>query len=312
VAAQVAPGRPYEAREESATTLRLPVRVPPDSAEYALHVRTDVLPYGGARPATQPVFLGRNGIVERGTDLRVDAGGVLLVPCAPGLSLAYLDRPGEEARDLWGDLGGAGDAGVPPIVPPVLVPLRGMAQALRLTTPGPGMIHLRANGPAVTRVRVGSGQADVALHASSVALDLYTPGGPAEIDLRGVAGVPLSGQAEVTLTEVTPIAEGLGPEVLLPAGAARVFSFRTPREGPIGIGARASSDLVSGTLLDAMGHPLGTGLVQMPSLPPGDYLLVLRAPADGPPITVRPALAGITPPGTGPPEEVIRGYLATP
>jgi hypothetical protein len=47
----------------------------------------------------------------------------------------------------------------------------------------------------------------------------------------------------------------------------------------------------------------------MVDLEPGDYLLALRAPADGPPVAARPALAGVVPPDTGPPEEVVRDYL---
>ncbi|HBL26834.1 MAG TPA: hypothetical protein DD490_08375, partial [Acidobacteria bacterium] len=46
-----------------------------------------------------------------------------------------------------------------------------------------------------------------------------------------------------------------------------------------------------------------------PALEPGDSLLALRAPADGPPVTARPALAGVVPPDTGPPDDVIRQYL---
>jgi hypothetical protein len=47
----------------------------------------------------------------------------------------------------------------------------------------------------------------------------------------------------------------------------------------------------------------------MLDLAPGDYLLAVRAPADGPPVTARPALAGVVPPDTGPPDDVVRQYL---
>ena len=47
----------------------------------------------------------------------------------------------------------------------------------------------------------------------------------------------------------------------------------------------------------------------MLDLEPGDYLLAVRAPVDGPPVTARPALAGVKPPDTGPPEDVVRQYL---
>ena len=63
-------------------------------------------------------------------------------------------------------------------------------------------------------------------------------------------------------------------------------------------------------LIDAAGRQVGVGNVQMPRLEPGTYLLAVRAPADGGPVSVRPAVAGLTPPGDGPPQEVVRRYLA--
>ena len=97
--------------------------------------------------------------------------------------------------------------------------------------------------------------------------------------------------------------------MLLAPGAAHYFSFSVEREGPVGIGVRAAPDTASCRLLDAAGRTIGDGIVQMPSLAPGSYLLAVRAPADGGPVTVRPALAGIVPPGSDPPEDVVRRYL---
>src|SRR5439155_1017726 len=85
----------------------------------------------------------------------------------------------------------------------------------------------------------------------------------------GKEGGTLWGTAEVTASRVTKIGEGLGPERLLPAGGTALFSFTVTREGPVGIGVRASPDVVSCTLLDAQGKRLGTGVVQMPTLQPG-------------------------------------------
>jgi hypothetical protein len=49
--------------------------------------------------------------------------------------------------------------------------------------------------------------------------------------------------------------------------------------------------------------------VHLVDLVPGDYLLALRAAATLAPVRARPALAGLEPPSTGPPEEVVREYL---
>ncbi|HEY0780841.1 MAG TPA: hypothetical protein VGE98_00185, partial [Thermoanaerobaculia bacterium] len=81
--------------------------------------------------------------------------------------------------------------------------------------------------------------------------------------------------------------------------------------GPIGVGVKADSDVALCELFDRSGKRLGgaKGVVQMPELQPGDYLLALSTPADAAPVKARPALAGVKLPDTGPPEDVIPQYL---
>jgi hypothetical protein len=82
--------------------------------------------------------------------------------------------------------------------------------------------------------------------------------------------------------------------------------------GPIGLGVRADADRVDVTLLSGSGRPLGHGSMQMATLEAGSYLLSLSAPADAPPVRARPAVVGLVPPDTGPPEDVIRQYVQAP
>jgi hypothetical protein len=77
----------------------------------------------------------------------------------------------------------------------------------------------------------------------------------------------------------------------------------------VGIGAQASADVIESELFSSDGKSMGKGAIQKVDLKPGVYLLVLRAPLQGAPVRVRPAVVGIIPPGTGPPEEIIRGYM---
>ena len=74
----------------------------------------------------------------------------------------------------------------------------------------------------------------------------------------------------------------------------------------MGIGVRADAGAVDCWLLDARGKRIGSGVVQMPELEKGTYLLVLHVPADASPVRCRPALAGVKLPATGPPAEVIQ------
>ena len=83
----------------------------------------------------------------------------------------------------------------------------------------------------------------------------------------------------------------------------------------------AGSDVVEIELYDRAGRRLPPpegkstagknrgGVIQMPELTPGDYLLALRSPAGAAPVRARPALAGLVLPDTGPPADVIRKYL---
>jgi hypothetical protein len=318
--AVVRAGRPFERRLDSAGRLRLPVLLPAGTTASALHVRSAPSISAGSATLESPTFIDRDGMVRRGTDLAGVGsgvgsdggngggnGGTLVLPHGPGYVLVYLDVPGEEARDLWPSIEGTQTE---PVMPPALLSLHGTSQTLRMVTSVPQMIHLRSANPSVSMVRVGANPPDVELHPEDVAMDLYHPPGVMEIGLRALAGGALSGEAEVTASQILPITEGLGPETLLAPGASAVYSFDVQREGAVGVGARASSDLVDVRLLDTAGHTLGIGLAQMPTLVPGTYLLILRAPPSAGPVTVRPALAGVSPPGTGPPAEVIREYLA--
>ena len=200
------------------------------------------------------------------------------------------------------------------VAPPASVPLSGRFADLAFTGSGPRVLHLRTAVPLATLIHRPDGSADeVEVHAEAGRLDAFLPAGEARLGLRSLAGAQLSGVAEITETPVTPIGEGLGPEVLLAAGGSRWFSFHVERKGPIGVGAHASSDVVEIELYDRGGHRLEAkaegGVVRMPELTPGDYLLALSSPAAAAPVKARPALAGLALPDTGPPADVIRQYL---
>jgi hypothetical protein len=287
----VAVGAPFEERQDRAGRLRLAIAA---SDGATLHVR------GAAGPAT---YVRADGRVERGADFPVGAGGWLGVPHGAGLVLCWADPPGAEAPDLAVPVAAA------EVALPSAVRLSGRARAVKVAAGEPIVLHLRSATPMVTLLRLDGAPPRVEIHAQGASLDAYLPGGTAELTLRGLADAALHGSAELTATPVTPIGEGLGPEVLLAPGATRTFSFRVESRRAVGIGVRAGSDVVEATLSDAAGAALGHGVVQMPTLEPGAYLLALRAPETAAPVRARPALAGLSLPDSGPPEDVIRTYL---
>jgi len=301
---------PFERSLDRAGTLRLTL---PAQTGQTVHVR------GAGSAETDAILLGRDGAVSRGADLPVGKGGVLLIRHGPGLLLAWLGAPGEETVSLWP----AGETSEKPLPvhPPASVPLSGRFADLAVAGTAPRILHLRAPEPVATLLRRSGdpvdGKADeVEVHRDSGRLDVFLPAGEARLGLRALAGAQLSGVAEITETPVTAIAEGLGPEVLLPAGGSRWFSFHVDRPGPIGVGAHADSDVVEIELYDRSGHRLASepktskgGVIRMPELQPGDYLLALRSPAGAAPVKARPAVAGLVLPDTGPPADVIQQYL---
>ncbi len=303
VVPSLALGVPYERAELRAGLRRITVASQQEDPQRRAMVHVRIAePEGYATP----LLIGSDGRIARGSDLPIGDGGTLLVPHGPGLVLAWIDRRGEEAQDLWGRLPLPEPTS---LGPPTIVTLNGTVQTLQFHAPQPLMLHVRTSTPLVTLLKRGDAAPDVEVHPTGTVLDAYLTEEPAVLGLRALGGGTLWGTAEVTVSPVTRISEGLGPEVLLPAGGTSLFSFTVTRDGPVGIGVRANPDVVDCTLLDSAGKRLGSGVVQMPTLKPGTYLLALHAPPDSGPVPARPALAGVELPSTGPPEDVVRSYL---
>ena len=294
--ARVAPGAPVERATDRAGRLRLEVAALERGG--ALHVR------GASGDA---VLVDAAGRVRRGRDLELlpGAAGVLTLPHAPGLLLIWSAPAGGAAAGPWPEATAAAPRAV---ALPASEALSGAQASFALELDAAAVVHLRTAAPVATRLIAAGAPERVDVHPDGARLDAFLPEGTARLTLRGL-GAALTGRAELTTSPVTPLEEGLGPELLLAPGASRFFSFRLDHPGPIGIGVRASEDVVEALLLDAAGTPLGRGAAQMPRLEPGVYLLELRSPRDAGPVTARAALVGLDPPDTGPPEEVVRTYL---
>lgn len=296
--AAISAASPHIRDHAAAGTARIAV-APDDGRGAPLRLRV-------AGAAAAPVFLGADGRILAGDDLAVGGGGALLLPHGRGLTAAWVERPGSTTSGLWGDV-------TPPREQPLgaagVVRLGGPSAGFSLKVDAPSVLHLRTERPLVGVLRRPAGGTDGLIQQRAATLELYLAPGTTTLWLRPAAGGDLHGSAEVLLSAVTPIGEGPGPEALLAPGAAHYFSFSVTREGPLGIGVRAAPDSATCRLLDAAGRIIGEGVVQMPRLAPGSYLLAVSAPADGGPVAVRPALAGLVLPGSGPPEDVVRRYL---
>jgi hypothetical protein len=297
----LAPGVPYERSylRSGIENVTIPALSAAKDSRVTLHVR------GAAESVT---FVGSEGQVLRGEDIAVPSGGgMIAISHKPGLLLCWLDQSGREGQGLWPaapDLSKAETISLPAVRK-----LKGTAETFQIKTDAPVLLHVRMAAPSVTLLKQGSEAQVVEVHADSTLMDAYLAAGTSQICLRSVGGGALSASAEFTASRVTPVSEGLGPEVLLAPGDSRIFSFEVKQAGMIGVGVHASADVIESELLSSSGKSLGKGTVQKFTLQPGIYLLALQAPAQGEPVRARPAVVGIVPPSTEPPEEVIRKYF---
>ncbi len=294
----LASGKTYEKVMLNSGRLRLKIApgTSPQDDLRTLNVR------GGAA-----VFADTAGNVISGRDMKIGPkGGILLIEHQPEALLCWLDRPGEEALDLWTLRDKPQTSS---ITIPTSLALEGNIRSYRINAGKPVMLHVRSATALTTYLDRGEKTPEVEVYSKGVVLDAYLPKGTAELRFRAFSGGTMSGNVDISATPVIPTDEGLGPEVLLSPGGARLFSFKVEREGNIGVGVKADSGIVEMEILNSVGMVLGRGTVQMINLKPGAYLMKLRLPDNGAPVSARPALVGLKVPDTGPPGEEIRKYI---
>jgi len=247
-----------------------------------------------------------SGQVLNGTDLALTEGdSELIIRHDPGYVITWIEN-GKRKTGLWGENDPSSSRS---LSKPEIVPLTDDSAAIEFDTDKPSVVHIRTNEPVVIRSMVPGSLDRTEVHPDGGRVDLYLPEGRGEAWIRGLGGTTLTGTTQVSFTPVIRTGEGLGPEILIPGGESRFFSFKVDRRGQVGIGVRGDSDVVRCLLQDMTGKTLGEGVVQMPTLEPGEYLIRLTVPPDMEPVRARPAVVGLTLPGTGPPEEEIRKYL---
>jgi hypothetical protein len=288
-------GSPHEGLHGARETWSMPV--PADQPDSVIEVR-------GSAEAT---LVRDDGVVLRGSRLPVGPGGILSLEVEPGPALAWVARPGES-----GPVREVQESVVLELRAGATAPLRGDAVRLELSPPGPGATSLVAPCPAVATVEIPGGWSRTAVLSGGDRLDLWIadPEKPAIVHLRALAGTVLYGELVSSHASASPTGEGLGPEVLLAPGGSAWFSFRVPRQGQVGLGARAAAERVDAVLHDVAGRELARGLVILQDLAPGEYLLSLSQPAGTAPVRARPAVVGLDPPPTTPPLDVIEQYRA--
>lgn len=260
--------RVWSASLDGAGELGLSPAAAPGAGNGASRGDTAVDPAAGdaadAAHAAHPsdaVLIDGAGQVGRGAELAGAAGGYLLIRHGPGVVAAWvagLLEPGQEPEG--GEKGWQAPLAAPAtaVTPPATVPLAGRFVHLTLAGREPAVLHLRAAAPALTLL-AGAGGETVAIHPAGVRLDAYLLPGVTHLGFSALGEGELGGFAELTTTPVTPTGEGLGPEVLLPPGDTRWFSFHVAARRRVGWGAAAGAERVSCRLLQADGRAVAPG-----------------------------------------------------
>lgn len=309
------PGDLLERNLSTAGRLRIPIEIPFGAAkanpaeQYTIRVR------GNA----QALWQEHGGRVASGANITIRASGVLSLQHQPGTLIAWLEAPAAPK--------GTQSAENPPtqaansifqwfktvqetsVKPPQVVTLRGKQQALSLNLEKAAMLHIRTSVPVVTQFVVERQMPQTDAHLFGANVNLLVPAGPSRLVLRAVGADSLSGVVTVLATPVIELREGAGPEVLLAPGGARLFGFEIKQRQTIGIGVRASADIVRSVLYDERGVAQAEGVVQMPTLVAGRYYIAIELPPDSAPVRVRPILLGINKPDTRPPLDILRRYV---
>ena len=243
-----------------------------------------------------------SGRILRGLTLLLHDDAQVLIDHGPGFVLAWLsDTDGNTAI-------GAG-LSQRRVKLPAHLALEGSAVSLRLTLPHAEGMTLSSDIPLIVRVRAPGQPERLRLFRNAVDLPLYLPAGENTLHLDSTTASPLGGHVDIHRVDVDALSHGMGPMRMLAPGDSRLYHFHLAQPRTVGLGVKASVDIVSCTLLDAMGTEIGRGLLQMHDLDAGDYLLRVEAPPDGETVQVQAVVVGDQPPDSGPPKEVIRKYL---
>jgi hypothetical protein len=290
------PGELLERNVSTAGRLRIRVETP-KSGDYNLRVQGN----------TKAIWQEDSGRIASGEHIAIHGSGVLWLQHGPGTLVAWLDDSQPLALDRirhW--LESLRETNVKA---PQSIELDGKQQVLNFQLETITLMHLRTSAPVVTQFLVPGLPARTEAHLYGADVNLLAPAGASRLVLHAVGADAMSGVASVVAMPASVLSEGVGPEVLLGPGAARLFSIDVPAPATVGIGIRASSDVVRSVLYDGRGAAVSEGVVQMPTLAPGHYYLTVEMPADTAPVRLQPIILGLGHADTRPPFDVLRGYV---
>jgi len=139
-------------------------------------------------------------------------------------------------------------------------------------------------------------------------LTYYLPAGKYKLWTRPLKGLLRMGT--LTLTRIVPTdlsREESDERRLIRPGEYQVFRFTVKVKGIVGAGLEADIDGLDAQLFNTDNHLVAKGPLMFKELPPGEYLLVIKA--RGTPVQYRPVILGAEGSRQGVPDDVIEKYM---
>ncbi len=286
--------------------------------ELAFHPGTTWVPLANLRRGThlsttadEPRrcrWIDGQGIINPGWDHVVDKpGGYLEIDHGRGLVKAWAWTGGDSLEARWGPRESKKPV---PIYESSVLSLEGNQGRWVLWGDEPFAISLLTDGGVCATVRHQGKVVALGEGGDGVSLSRWFPGGEYEVLVRGLGGRPLAGSLILTRDRAEQIAEAFGPWVLLKPGESRYFSFSVKESGKIGLGVQGKRDGARCEILTPEGVTLADGVRLVEELSKGSYLIRIYLPMDEDVVAARAVVAGLIPPGTGPPDEYIRRLMS--
>jgi len=241
----------------------------------------------------------RQGQVFRGKQLPITDNSVVNLSHGVGLVTVWLNQK----TDFNGNIPGTNQS------LPAQIKLSDQQQSFVFERGSAGFISLQAAMPLIAQIRRNGLPDQVRVFAGGLKTSLFLPQGKSQLKLESTTNQDLSGLLNIAELKQVELKEGLGKQVSLLPGDARIYRFSMPESQDVGIGVQASVDVALAYLFNQRGELLGDGVTQKHRLSAGNYYLMVELPAEpGSGVEIRPAIVGLESRDTGPSKEIMLDY----
>lgn len=188
-------------------------------------------------------------------------------------------------------------------------PLTGTVIAKSVTTPSRGVLRVRATGGVCAVADNAHGVVQSEGFGGGCDFAVVVDKGESRVLVRGFGGATLTGTVTVDFEAVTRLSEGVGKEVLVEPGEARVFEVTLDGDGELGVGIKVDAEVLDCALLNAAREVVADGCQIFGRFTKGSYFLRVTAPPDTAPRRFAPVVFGLKGADVDVPEDYLRDFF---